>query len=134
MAVGSKHLQCVTLSAASALSAASQQFTFVNQVAAGVVPATAATDLPIGVVQNSPNRGEPALVAYKGITKLRVGGADVAVAARIGTDATGRAIALTAGTSTGYHVLGRILYIDASDNDGALVTAIVDCTAPPRNG
>lgn len=134
MAVGSKHLECVTLSAASAMSAASAQFCFVKLTATGTVhPTTANTDQPLGVLQDSPGLGEMAKVAVKGITKLRVNGTDIAVGAKVGADSTGRAIALTAGTSPAFYVAGSVLYVDATDNDGALVTALIDCYNPPRN-
>lgn len=134
MAVGSKDLDCVTFTVASSLSAASQQFSFVKLTSAGaVVPVNGNTDLAIGVVRDSPAVGEMALIAYSGIVKCRVGGTSVALGDRVGADSTGRAIALTAGTSTGFFVLGRVVYIDSTDNAGALVSVLLDCAAPPRN-
>lgn len=135
MAVGSKNLELLTLTSATSFTAASQQFLFVGINSSNeVVPISADTQLPIGVLQNNPARGEAAKVAYCGLTKVRVGATDIAVNARIGIDANGRAIAITAGTSTGYFVLGRVVYIDAADNDGALVAALIETSAPARNG
>lgn len=134
MAVGSQNLDTVTLSAASGMSASSQQFCFVQLTSGSKVhPVTSNTAVPLGVVQNSPALNEAAVVALCGITKVRVSATDIAVDARIGSDDTGRAIALTAGTSTGFYAVGRVLFIDAVDNDGALVTAIIDCENPARN-
>lgn len=133
MAVGSKHLLNQSFTAASAMSAASAQFCFVKLVATGVCPVDANTDVPIGVLQNSPGLGENAIVALSGQTKLRVNATDIAAGARVGSDSTGRAIALVAGTSTGFYSAGMVLFVDAADNDGALVSAVVDCTNPSRN-
>jgi hypothetical protein len=133
MAVGSKNLHTKSFTAASAMSAASAQFCIVKLVAGGVCPVDANTDIPLGVLQNSPALGEPALIALSGETKIRVGAADLARGARVAADSTGRAIAVVAGTSTGFYPVGVILSIDAADNDGALASAIVDCSNPHRN-
>ncbi len=134
MAVGNRYLECDTRSVASAISAASQAFTFVNLTSAGaVVPTNANTDFPFGVIQDLANRGEMCTVAVKGETKVRSGSADLAVGDIIGADSTGRAIKLTPGTSTGFYAVGRVTHVDGSDNDGALVTARIDCTVPNRN-
>lgn len=134
MATGSKNLITETLTAASSMSAASQQFCVVKLVAGRkVVPVTAETDIPFGVLQNQPSEGQPALVAVAGHTKIRVGAVDLADTAILGVDATARARALTAGTGTTIYVLGRVLDIDAADNDGGLCSALIDCRAPSRN-
>lgn len=134
MATGSKNLITQTFTAASAMSAASQQFCFVKLLTGRqVCPVDANTDIPIGVLQNSPALGEPAVVALSGQTKLVAGATNLAEGAVIGADATGRAIALTAGTSTGFYVAGRVISVDASTNAGGLVSAVVDCAKPTRN-
>jgi hypothetical protein len=133
MAVGSKNLHTKSFTAASAMSAASAQFCIVKLVATGVCPVDANTDIPLGVLQNSPGLGEPALIALSGETKVRAGGTDLARGDRIAGDSAGRAIAVVAGTSTGFFPVGRVLSIDAADNDGGLVSAVIDCTNPHRN-
>jgi hypothetical protein len=116
------------------MSAASAQFSLVKLLAGRKVAACEAeTDVPFGVLLNSPNQGEPALVAVSGQTKLRVGAASLAEAAVIGIDAAGRARPLTAGTGTTLHVVGRVLDIDAATNAGGLVSAWVDLVKPTRN-
>jgi hypothetical protein len=121
-----------TFTAASDMSAASQQYIFVKLDASGNVhPCTAATDKPIGVLQNRPALSELAEVCVFGQTPLRVGGTDVALDALLGVDSTSRAATLTPGTSTTAFVCARALKID-SDNDGALITATVNCLAPGR--
>ena len=133
MAVGFKNLHTKSFTAASAMTAASAQFCVVKLVATGVAPVDSNTDVPLGVLQNSPGLGEPALVALSGETKLRVGSADIARAARVASDSTARAIAVVAGTSTGFYPIGTVLSIDAADNDGALVSAVINCTNTHRN-
>jgi hypothetical protein len=134
MATGSKHLQTETLTAASSMSASTQQFCVVKLVTGRkVVPVTAETDIPFGVLQNSPGQDELAIVAVAGQTKIRVGGTDVSDTDVLGVDATARARSLTAGTGTTLYVLGRVLDTDASDNDGGLISALIDCRVPRRN-
>jgi hypothetical protein len=133
MAVGSKLLHTKSFTAASAMSAASAQFCIVKLVAGGVCPVDANTDVPVGVLQNSPALGEPALVALSGETKVRVNSTDITARTRIAADSTGRAIAVVAGTSTGFYPIGVVLSVDAADNDGALVSAVIECRNPTRN-
>lgn len=54
-----------------------------------------ATDTPLGILQNKPNVGEVAMVRVKGISKVRVNAAGLAAEAQYGSDANGRAIAVT---------------------------------------
>ena len=130
-----KPLVIQSFTAASDMSAASQQFIFVKQVqpSSGVdmqcCPCTSTADFAIGVLQNNPERGEQARVLMLGISKVRVSSTDIAAvtAAFLGVDATARAVVLTPGTSTVSYVLGRVLHYDATDNDAALVTAAVNC-------
>jgi hypothetical protein len=133
MATGNKHLECITLTAASSMSAASQQFCIVKQVSATeCAPVSADTDVPLGVLQNSPGLGEPALVALAGFTQLRAN-ADLSAGARVAGTTTARAIAVVAGTSTGFYAVGRVLSVDAAVNAGGLVSAVIDCRNPARN-
>lgn len=95
--------------AAADLSAATNQFKFVKLDSNGdVVAIAAATDLPIGVLQNLPALGQEAEVMIDGITKLR---ADQAVTpgAIIGTSADGEADIKIPATDTTEHVCGTVL-------------------------
>lgn len=119
--------------ASSDMSASTQQFIFVElNSTGGVNPCDATTDVPLGVLQNLPTRGQTADVALAGISKVRVSSTDVSVGALIGVDTLGRAVALTSGTSTAYCIAGRVISVDASDNDGALVSAVI-LTSLARN-
>lgn len=129
-----KPLLTQSFTAASDMSASSQQYMLVKQVQPSgsnlqCCPCTSTADFAIGVLQNQPARGEQAEVAVLGITKIRVAGTDISsvTAGFLGVDATGRAVVITPGTSTVSFVLGRILHFDGSDNDGALVTALINC-------
>ncbi len=133
MAIGDKFLATHTFNCASDMSASSVQYSFVKLVASGVSLCVAETDVPVGVLQNSPGLGEAAVVAVSGITKLKAGAANLAVGARVGTANTGRAIALVAGTSTGFYVAGQVIDIDATANANGVVTAAVNCANPARN-
>jgi hypothetical protein len=115
--------------AASDMSAASQQFIFVKLDTSGNVhPCTAVGDIPIGVLQNRPERDQTAEVMLAGVTKLRAGATDLAIAAIVAVDATSRAAAVVAGTTgTSSYLAGKVIAVDAADNDGALVTATINC-------
>lgn len=112
------------------LSAATNQFRFVELTAARTVNVCGAiTDRPIGVLQNRPSAGEAAVVCAVGVTKLQ-GDANLAVGDLVGTSADGQAAAVTPGTSTTVYIAGQI--IEDNGAAGGLCTAIVNCAAPAR--
>ncbi len=76
----------------------------------------AATDKAIGVLQNDPTSGQPALVRIFGRTKV-VGDAALSVADFIGTSADGQADAKTPGTDTTEYVLGIVIKANAAAGD-----------------
>jgi len=118
----------VTLVAAADLS--SLQYTFVKLNASGqAAAASAATDIPIGVLQNAPTSGQEAEVLVVGGTKI-VAGAAIGEGALIGTSATGRAVALVSGTDTTKFVVGTLL--TESGASGDIVTAVINCAGPTR--
>lgn len=119
--------------AASAMSAATEQFCLVKLASNGQVHlCTAITDKAIGVLQNSPARGEVADVMVLGLSKLRAN-ADLAVDDLIAPAVTGRGAAYVAGgTGTSSYLVGRVVAVDTSDNDGRLVTALINCASVAR--
>lgn len=118
----------VTLVAAADLSAL--QYTFVKLDSAGkAAAATAATDIPCGVLQNAPTAGQEAEVLIVGGTKI-VAGAAIGEGALVGTSSTGKAVALVAGTDTTKYVVGTLL--TESGASGDVVTAVVNCANPGR--
>ena len=118
----------VTLVAGADLS--TKQYTFVKLDSSGqAVAAAAATDIPVGVLQNAPTSGQEAEVLIVGGTKL-VAGAAIAEGAQIGTTSAGKAAALVAGTDTTKYVAGTLLSESAAD--GNIVTAVINCANPHR--
>jgi hypothetical protein len=117
----------VTLVAAADLSA--KQYTFVKLDGSGLAAAAAAaTDVPIGVLQNAPLAGQEAEVLVVGGTKI-VAGAAIGEGVQIGTGATGKAVALAV-TDTTKFVVGTLLTESAAD--GNVVTAVINCANPTR--
>lgn len=107
-----------------------KQYTFVKLNASGeVIAAAGATDIPIGVLQNNPTSGAEASVTIVGGTKI-VAGAAIGEGALVGTSATGKAVALVAGTDTTKYVVGTLL--TESGGDGDIVSAVVNCANPGR--
>jgi hypothetical protein len=131
-----KPLLVHSFTAASDMNASTQQYIFVKFAAASenVLPCTAVADLPIGVLQNLPRQGEQAEVMILGISKVRVDSTDItdvsATSGLLGVSTSGRAKVIGApgvGAETTQYVLGRVLSVDATDNDGALTTALINC-------
>jgi hypothetical protein len=118
--------------AAADLSNVSNQFTFVKlDVNGQVVPIAAATDVPIGVLQNYPKLGGTAEVVIIGGTKLKASAAiAVTGGALLGTTATGTAVKLVPGTDITKYILG-VADISASAA-GDVIGAIVNCASPSR--
>lgn len=103
------NLQCDSFIAGADLSAL--QFTCVkNSGANAVVSATAATAPILGVLQNNPESGESATVAYGGIVKVLAGGA-ITQNDKV-TATTGGAVITT--TTDTDHVLGIAIETAAS--------------------
>jgi hypothetical protein len=122
-----KPLLIQTFTAASAMDSASMQFCLVKMDANGACHlCTSTTDLTLGVLQNLPSRGQLAEVLMLGISKVRVSGTDLAVGVQIATDATARAVLATAGTATTNFPVGRVIAIDAADNDTGLVSCAIN--------
>ena len=118
----------VTLIAGADLSA--KQYFFVKMSADNTcVLCSAATDSPIGVLQNAPISGGEASVLVVGGTKL-VAGAAIAAGVKIGTASTGKADAKVAGTDTTEYTVGQVLLASAADLD--VLTAVINCASPNR--
>jgi hypothetical protein len=100
------------------------QFRFVKLDANGqIAKITAAADIPFGILQDKPAaQGRAGAVMLDGMSKL-VGGANVAKAGLIGTDATGRGVEKADGTAVG---------ICRTDNSvaGGLISVVFDCKKP----
>lgn len=112
------------------LSAAANQYLFVKYSAAKtVVLCAGVTDIPCGVLQNTPASGSAATVCALGCTKVQ-GDANLGFGDLIGTSADGQAAAYVAGTDTTKYVVGSIVEDNAAA--GGLATAMVNCINPHR--
>lgn len=118
-----------TLRAAADLS--TKQFTFVKLDSTGKVAAvSAASDVPIGILQNTPGSLGVADVMASGISKL-VGGGSVAAGAPLCTDAAGKGSTFTYGSSgTVVQSLGQVLEGNTAAN--GVLTVAFNCLNPSR--
>ena len=105
MAYESAQIRFGNLTAGADLS--SSQFYFVKLASATTVDVCSAiTDIPIGILQNTPESGETATIAIFGISKVSADGT-LAAGNLIGTSADGQADAIVAGTDTTVYVMGQ---------------------------
>lgn len=118
----------ITLPAGADLSAKQYYFVKVNTSGEAVLCA-AATDRPIGVLQNTPESGEEASVLVVGGTKV-VSSASIDEGALIGTASTGKADAKVPGTDTTEYAVGTVILAAGADNE--ILTAVINCANPHR--
>lgn len=118
----------ITLEAGEDLSA--KQFRFVKISSGKAVACAAATDVPIGVLQNDPKSGQEATIVVVGGTKI-VSSASIAAGIKIGTDSNGKADAKVAGTDTTEYTVGQVILGAGADDE--YLTAVVNCAAPARS-
>lgn len=106
-----------------------KQFFFVKMSANNkVILCAAATDKPIGVLQNKPTSGQTAKVRSLGVSKVSADGT-LAAGDLIGTSADGQADPKVPGTDTTEFTVGHVLIGAAA---GELGTAAIDCHSPAR--
>jgi hypothetical protein len=117
----------VSLVAAADLS--SSQYRFVKLDSAGKAAAcSAATDRPIGVLQNNPTSGNVAEVLVAGGTKLVLGGT-VTEGQIVSPSSTGTAVTIAPGTDTTKYICGSALTEGVS---GDIISAVVNCANAGR--
>ena len=122
-----KALQLVSFPAAADLSG--KQYHIVDMESDGEVTfTTAATDVPVGVLQNKPAAaGRAASVAIGGITKVEVGststGGGFAIGTRLVSDGAGRVVEFVKTNKT-YYVLGRALEAATTSTAGYSVISM----------
>jgi len=101
----------------------SSQYYMVDVSAADKVDLVdAATDAPIGVLQNAPESGQAALVRITGHTKVVVG-APVSVNDKVMPDASGRAVTATPGSDTTKYIVGTVT--KAADAAGEIAEIVL---------
>lgn len=118
----------ITLPAGADLSTKQYYFVKINSSGQAVLP-DAATDRPIGVLQNNPVSGGEASVLVVGGTKV-VASASIDEGVVIGTNNAGKADAKTPGTDTTEYVVGTVILAAGGDNQ--IATAVINCASPAR--
>ncbi len=100
----------------------SKQYHFVKLSGAGVDVCSAVTDVPVGVLQNTPASGSAAEICVLGISKI-VADATLAAGDVIGTSADSQAQPLTVGTETTVYTAGQAI---TAGSAGETVTALIN--------
>lgn len=118
----------ITLPAAADLSAKQYYFVKINTSGQAALCA-AATDKPIGVLQNAPTSGQAAEVLVVGASKV-VASASIDEGVAIGTASTGKADAKTVGSDVTEYIVGQVIL--AAGADGNVLTAVINCASPAR--
>ena len=118
----------ITLPAGADLSA--KQFYFVKVNSSGnAVLCAAATDKPIGVLQNTPISGAEASIVVVGGTKV-VSKAALDEGTVVGTASDGKAAAYVAGTDTTKYIVGSTILASGAEDE--IATVIVNCASAAR--
>lgn len=92
-----------------------------------IIPCSSAGQKSVGVLQNNPVSGAPAIVRRFGVSRMISGGA-LALGSGPVTITTSNA-GKTASASSGHYPLGFLL--EAAGADGTHVTVMVDCSLVP---
>lgn len=114
----------ITLEAAADLSGSQYCFVKIDGNGKAAV-CSAATDKPIGVLQNQPIAGKEASILVEGGTKIKASAAITAGVA-IGTTSTGTAVTMVQGTDTTKYITGTAVTASAAANN--IITAVVSCS------
>lgn len=117
----------ITLVAAADLSAKQYYFVKLNSSGQAALCA-AATDKPIGILQNAPIAGQECEVLVSGGSKVVAGGT-LDEGNSIGTDANGKAVVLAQGTDTTKYVVGQALTAGVS---GDITTVLINAASAAR--
>jgi hypothetical protein len=95
-----------------------------------VIAIAAVTDIPVGILQDTPAAaGRAAEVMVAGVSEA-VAGAAVAAGAQVCVDNTGRLVTCVAGTDTTKYAVGQCLI--GCDNANERITVMFNCMAPGR--
>jgi len=118
----------ITMTAGADLSA--KQFYFVKISGVNTVDVcSAATDKPVGVLQNKPTSGQAAEIVVIGVTKVS-SDAGLTAGNLIGTSGDGQADAKTPGTDTTEYIVGQMLTTTGAA--AVIGTAVINCASPTR--
>jgi len=127
MAYESAQIRFGNLTAAADLS--SSQFYFVKLASATTVNVCSAiTDVPIGILQNTPESGETATIAIFGITKAVADGT-LTAGRWIGTSADSQASGITPGSDTTVYVMGQAIQAASAGETFTMFLNPTNCRA-----
>lgn len=105
-----------------------KQYYFVKISGANTVDVcSGATDVPCGILQNTPTSGQAANVAFSGVSKVSSNEA-LTVGWLIGTSADGQADRKIIGTDVTEYYVGQVL--TATGAAGGLATVLINCANP----
>jgi hypothetical protein len=118
-----------TFTAGEDLSAKQFHFVKIDNGDGEVVAVSAATDRPIGVLQNAPTAGQAAEVTIVGGTKVECGGS-ASFGQPLFSSASATAVTLTFGTTaSAAFSVGTFIESAAA---GAIAAAVIDCASAAR--
>lgn len=118
-----------TFTAGEDLSAKQYHFVKIDNGDGDVVAVSAATDRPIGVLQNTPTSGQAAEVLIVGGTKIEAGGS-ASFGQPLFTSSSATAVTLAYGTTaSAAFSVGTFIENAAA---GAITTAVIDCANAAR--
>ena len=127
MAYESPGIDIGTFTAAADLSA--KQYHFVVMASATTVNvATAITNAPIGILQNTPTSGQVAVVRVHGVSKVVADGT-LAAANFIGTSADAQADAISPGTDTTVYMMGQCIEAASAGETTSMILNVTNCRA-----
>ena len=128
MAIQASQPLKISLVAGADLSAKQYFFVKLNSSGQAVVCA-AVTDIPVGILQNTPASGSVAEITVVGVSKVS-SDAGLTAGNQIGTSADGQAAAYVAGTDTTKYIVGQMLTTTGAA--AVIGTAVINCVAPSR--
>lgn len=128
MAIQASQPLKISLVAGADLSAKQYYFVKLNSSGQAVVCA-AVTDIPVGILQNTPASGSVAEITVVGVSKVS-SDAGLTAGNQIGTSADGQAAAYVAGTDTTKYIVGQMLTTTGAA--AVIGTAVINCVAPHR--
>jgi hypothetical protein len=117
----------ITLVAAADLSAKQYYFVKLNSSGEAALCA-AATDKPVGILQNAPTAGQECEVLVSGGSKVVAGGT-LDEGNSIGTDSAGKAVAYAQGTDTTKYIVGMALTPGVATN---ITTVLINAASAAR--
>ena len=128
MAIAEKTVLTETFIAGEDLSSSQYKFVKMSDDMT-VIECNALVDIPIGVLQDKPTLGRPALVMVLGRSKVESGAA-LTAGWLIGTAADGQAVRKQPGTNLTHYIVGHVVH--GSGAAARPASAMINCMNPVR--